>query len=351
MMLVICFEIEFIKQSKINKICYEYRSIFVMSDIEDLVVPQHEKLTEPEVISASRRTDIPAFFMRDMVESIARGYVDTKNPMWHGGGPITRVSLSPNHVKAWVWWSKDYTQWLKAYDANPELFDQYPVHVFQYTINSECELEPNVSRLKHRLSLLPRLIEIAGAPEAIQVRFDPIVHWLDRAGILHNNLGDFNFIVDALADVGIRELTFSFCTPYPKTKARLKKHGLTLVELSREEKEQILVFLMVKAFSRGVTLKACSNMDVTNFKIQLTNEATGQIIGMPTVKQAACVDADLISRLLEQKGFHGKAAKVSHAKDKSQGEGRGACGCHKSRDIGAYQKCPHGCLYCYAQPD
>ena len=84
------------------------------------------KVVESPIISCSRRTDIPAFLMDWIMEKIREGFVDVVNPF--NNKQVSRVSLSPEHVKCIVWWSKDYTEWIKAYKNDEGLFNQYKAH-------------------------------------------------------------------------------------------------------------------------------------------------------------------------------------------------------------------------------
>ena len=73
-----------------------------MSDIEDINLQQPQKLTKSQIISASRRTDIPAFYMDAMVDAMRAGRIDVLTPF----GKRICVSLAPADVACFVWWSK-----------------------------------------------------------------------------------------------------------------------------------------------------------------------------------------------------------------------------------------------------
>ena len=60
-------------------------------------------ITKSEIISCSRRTDIPAFLMDWVIDKMKLGYVDVVNPF--NRKQISRVSLNPEDVRCWVWWS------------------------------------------------------------------------------------------------------------------------------------------------------------------------------------------------------------------------------------------------------
>ncbi len=57
------------------------------------------------IISASRRTDIPALFSDWLFKRMEEGYVLVRNPMnFH---QVSRISLSPDVVDCIVFWSKN----------------------------------------------------------------------------------------------------------------------------------------------------------------------------------------------------------------------------------------------------
>ena len=79
--------------------------------VDNLTKPP--RLIKSEIISCSRRTDIPAFLMNWVVDRIKAGYVDVVNPF--NRKQVSRISLDPLDVKCWVWWSKDFRDWIEHF--------------------------------------------------------------------------------------------------------------------------------------------------------------------------------------------------------------------------------------------
>ncbi|MHA1660214.1 MAG: DUF1848 family protein, partial [Promethearchaeota archaeon] len=100
------------------------------------------KINKFPIISCSRRTDIPAFLMDWVLEKMKIGHVDVVNPF--NRKQISRVSLKPKDLKCWVFWSKNFEEFIKSYKMNEPLFKLYKGYYFQFTINSPSELESNV---------------------------------------------------------------------------------------------------------------------------------------------------------------------------------------------------------------
>ena len=149
------------------------------------------------VLSASRRTDIPAFYMPWFMEGIEKGWFEVKNPYT---GKIRTVPATPMDVHTIVFWSKDFGPFLsKGYG---ELLEKKGYHLFfNFTLNSASpDLEPGVPLLEERLKQL-RELALRFSPESILWRFDPICLYRTEAGD-KNNLGDFEQI--ATAACGLR---------------------------------------------------------------------------------------------------------------------------------------------------
>ncbi|MFX1429540.1 MAG: DUF1848 family protein [Promethearchaeota archaeon] len=283
-------------------------------------------ITKSTIISCSRRTDIPAFLMNWVIERIQFGYVDVINPF--NRKQIYRVSLNPNDVKCWVWWSKNFEEWIKAYNQNKDLFESYKGHCFQFTINSNSELEKNiVISLEDRFKQLEWLVKVFGL-RAVNFRFDPIILYKKQnSNQIRSNLDKFEYIIRSVSSLGLKEMIFSFATIYPKVKTRMFARGYIPIDPTLEKKKEILNKLMEICTSNDMKMRACCQPDLVNIQ---------------GIEQAHCIDAYKIEKIIGEN--------VPKIKDTGQ---RNACGCFKSKDIGGYSgifRCKHNCAYCYASP-
>ena len=284
------------------------------------------KVVESPIISCSRRTDIPAFLMDWIMEKIREEFVDVVNPF--NNKQVSRVSLSPEHVKCIVWWSKDYTEWIKAYKNDEGLFNQYKAHAFHFTINSPSELERYVTiSLEERFKQMKWLVT-KFSEKALNFRYDPIIFYKKRGeNQIHNNLEKFSYIIENISTLGIKEVIFSFATIYPKVKKRMISNGFIPIDIPYEKKINVLKNLMRTCQKHNMQMMACCQPDLLNIK---------------GIKQAHCIDAYKIQDLIGEN--------IIIERDTGQ---RKDCGCYKSKDIGGYSGiflCKHKCLYCYASP-
>lgn len=193
-----------------------------MPDVEDIVAP---KYVRSEVITCSRRTDVPAHYLDKYIAAFKAGFIDVPNP--RNLRQVSRIDLRPGIVKVIVWWSKDFSKLIELYHREPEWFAKYS-HMFHFTLNGMSTLEPGVRvSVDERLEQLQFLCETFG-PESVTLRFDPITHWRDSKGNLCDNLFEFNYIVATAAKFcGIRSVSFSFCLPYSHAKRNMRRSGLT----------------------------------------------------------------------------------------------------------------------------
>jgi len=278
------------------------------------------------IISCSRRTDIPAFLMNWVIQQIKIGYVDVVNPF--NRKQISRISLKPKDVKCWVWWSKNFGDWIKEYENNTDLFNSFKGHSFQFTINSPSELERNIdASLGERFNQLEWLIKEFGLL-AINFRYDPIIYYMRKGtNKVSNNLGKFKYIIENVSNLGVREMIFSFATIYTKVKNRMTARGYTPIDPPFKKKKAILTQLKKICDDFNIQMKACCQPD---------------LLEIEGIEQAHCIDAYKIERLINEK--------IPKIKDMGQ---RKDCGCFKSKDIGDYSgifRCKHNCAYCYASP-
>jgi len=283
-------------------------------------------IVKSPIISCSRRTDIPAFLMDWVIDKIKQGYVDVVNPF--NKNQVSRVSLSPKDVKCWVWWSKNFENWIKTYKSSEEFFKPYKCHYFQFTINSPSELETNLKiSLKERFNQLKWLVNEFGT-QVVSFRYDPIIFYkIKGSNEIRHNLHKFDNIVESIAQFGLKEMIFSFANLYPKVKKRMNARGKIPLELSFKKKKEVLKKLQRVCDKFNIKMMACCQPD---------------LLKIEGIEQAHCIDAIRLGKLIRET--------LPNKKDSGQ---RKDCGCHKSKDIGGYTgifKCVHDCEYCYASP-
>jgi len=276
------------------------------------------------VISASRRTDLVAFFP----EWLASAIRNRQAPVYGPSGGTRVVDLNPDTVHSVVLWSKNFANLTGNHHGLRDLLRIYAQLYFQFTVTGlgGTFLERGVPLFHEALRQLERLVEIAGQPGRVSLRFDPVLSWRE-AGREMTNLHFFEDVADQAASLGIRDIRFSFAQWYGKSKRRAARQGFDYFDPPDGEKIGAARQLAGAARERGLRLYSCSQEFLT---------------AVPGVEPSACIDGRLLQSL------HPGKENASTAKDRSQ---RPACRCTESVDIGSYtQACPHGCVYCYANP-
>lgn len=262
------------------------------------------------ILSVSRRTDIPAFYSEWFYQRIREGFVCVRNPM--NVHQISRIRLSPEVVDCIVFWTKNAAPMLNKLDGLKE-YDYY----FQFTVNNYGkEAEPHVPELSGRLETFMRLSEQIGRERVIW-RYDPFLFSDKYTPEFH--LKSFEKIASAL-ETYTEKCVFSFVDVYPSKNSRNLK-GLNFRQPSFEELDCFAGELSHIGKSHGLVLATCAEV------IDLAKHGIGH---------NSCIDKELIERIT------GEALDVG-----SDGQ-REHCRCVKCDDIGAYDTCPHGCIYCYA---
>ena len=277
-----------------------------------------------KVISASRRTDLVAFFP----EWLSSALQDEKARVHGPSGHTYTVDLSPETVHTIVLWSKNFTNLIENRSSLSSALEKYDQIYLHFTITGlgGTFIEKDVPCPSSALSQLESLIEITGMPERITVRFDPVVYWRKEEKTM-TNLHFFEKLAPVLYARGIRNVRFSFAQWYSKAVRRSSKYGFFYIDPTPEEKKNETQILARIAKTQNLSLFSCSQ----NF-----------LSSIPGVRLSACIDGAHLQVLHPQK------EPVSIKKDRSQ---RAECRCTESVDIGSYtQFCPHSCFYCYANP-
>jgi DNA repair photolyase len=271
------------------------------------------------IISASRRTDIPAFYAEWFMNRLREGYCLVPNPF--NPRQVARISLAPESVDAIVFWSKNPAPMLRFL---PKVEDMGYRFYFLFTLNAYPKaLEPNLPPLAERISTF---IDLSGriGPRRVIWRYDPIILSNRTDASYHRKT--FENLCRQLAG-RTQRVIISIITTYRKTMrnlAPLEKQGYAFDNDPRRnpETEAILSHVATSAAEHGLEIFACAEKrDYTHLGI----------------KPSSCIDAALILDLW--------GIQVSSKKDPGQRE---HCGCALSRDIGMTDTCPHGCPYCYS---
>lgn len=276
----------------------------------------------PLIISASRATDIPAFYADWFFRRLDNGYLRWRNPF---SGQESYVSFKNSRFI--VFWSKNPAPLLSHLSRLKErgigCYIQYTLNDYEYE-----GLEPNVPTLTRRIDTFRRLVDALGLGTVVW-RFDPLI-LTDRINI-DTLLQKIASIADAL--VGHTEkLVFSFADieSYKKVSRNLRLKSINYHEWDEESMREFALRLSML------------NRDNWNFRLATCAERID--LSEYGIEHNRCIDPELISRLAPDDAI----LQNFLYNTKTDSGQRKACGCILSKDIGAYNTCPHGCLYCYA---
>jgi hypothetical protein len=280
----------------------------------------------PVIVSASRRTDIPAFHADWFVRRLRAGYVRWENPF--SGRP---QYVAFDRTRAVVFWTKDPRPLLPHLDE----LDRHGIgYHFQFTLNDyRAEgLEPLVPPLPDRIEAFRTLSERLGRARVVW-RFDPL---LLADGLSAEELAERVIRVGERLHPFTEQMVIAFADirRYAKVRSRLRRFGRGCRELTTEEMRGAAARLAEAARGWGISIATCAEA------IDLADLGIGR---------SRCIDDALLERLFPQDArllaFLGPAESRSRLKDPGQ---RSECGCILSKDIGSYDTCPHACRYCYA---
>ncbi|MEI6825898.1 MAG: DUF1848 domain-containing protein [Desulfuromonadales bacterium] len=272
------------------------------------------------IISASRRTDIPAFYSEWFMNRIREGFLCTRNPF--NANQIQRVSLSPADVEAIVFWTRNPKQLVPHLG---ELKNMGHNCCFLFTITGYPRaLEKKVPRPQDAIEIFINLSKQIG-PEKVVWRYDPVL--ISSLVTLEDHKRIFGKIASALGGHTNR-LIISFADIYKKVKSNLDKFAKTnsvVVSDLTKDMDSLLElshYFAKTADAHGMQIQSCAE--------EIDLDAVG-------ISHGKCIDDIWLNQIFQ--------TRFPHAKDKGQ---RDECGCIKSTDIGMYNTCLHGCEYCYA---
>jgi hypothetical protein len=267
------------------------------------------------IISVSRRTDIPAFYGDWFMARLKDGFTGVLHPF---GGQKYVVSLKPEDVTCLVFWSKNFTPFLENLKIIESMGYKF---YFNYTVTGLPGIfEANVDK-RSTIDTL-KLLSRTYSPQHINWRFDPIIV---------STICGRDFFIKAFEELArefegfVRRCYFSFVCEYNKVKRNFqelqKATGVEIIEVGEDFKINLANELATIAERHGIEMFSCCS----------------DYLAAGRIKKAHCIDGSIIEKLFFPEGFQ-----------YTEKPTRAECGCTESTDIGTYDTCPHGCIYCYA---
>ncbi|WP_294913021.1 DUF1848 domain-containing protein [uncultured Gilliamella sp.] len=262
------------------------------------------------IISASRRTDIPAFYSSWFFNRLKDGFVLVPNP--RNSKQLSRIFLSPDIVDCIVFWTKNPSSMLHKLVK----LSEYPFY-FQFTLTAyEADIEKHLPALQKRIAIFKQLAEQVGQDRVIW-RYDPIL--INKHYTIDYHIDFFKQIASSLRGY-TDSCIISFIDDYPHIQQSLIKEDINRLQVV--DILNLCSSLSEIASDNQLTLQTCAE------EIELLN---------CNISHGACIDKTRIEKITGRL--------LLAKKDKNQ---RNNCQCLESIDIGTYDTCPFGCLYCYA---
>lgn len=323
---------------------------------KEIIVTDQGMQTEaiaPVIISASRSTDIPAFYAKWFFNRLAKGYC-----IWYNPFNQQPMYISFKNCKVVVFWTKNPSPIIPYL---PEL-DKRGIHYyFQVTLNDyEREgFEPNVPSMAKRIETFKKLSSLIGKERVIW-RFDPMIvtpqltprMLLTKIWHIGNELkGYTDKLVFSFVDVkAYRKVQNNLVkeTPY------YNKDNVEQAEMSDAQRTEVVEGLVRL---RDIWKRDRWNLEIATCAEEMDLDKYG-------ISHNRCIDGELMKRIFAddkelvyylhtlkwpEKDMFGEIPpipqKPKNVKDTGQ---RKICGCMVSKDIGMYNTCRHFCVYCYA---
>jgi len=272
-------------------------------------------MERPKIVSASRRSDIPAFHSPWFMDCLRRGEAVVANPFRPRQTRV--VDLRRDAVGAFVFWSRDVRPLMPHLD---EIDGRGYPYYFLITLTAyPRSLEPAVPGPAEAHSFFEALAARIGRRRVIW-RYDPVLFSAETSLDFHRE--NFLKLAGMLAPFAFRVIV-SFVDPYPMVSRRMHRAGFPAGPAAGTPEQQLdlLAHFAAIAAGAGLEIQSCAEAIV----------AAG-------VKPGKCIDDGLLNELF--------GLDLAYRKDPGQ---RKLCLCQDSVDIGSYGTCGHGCLYCYAR--
>jgi hypothetical protein len=264
------------------------------------------------ILNTGMRTDIPAYFSEWFYNRIKEGSVCTRNPYYPE--QVTRFKLDPELIDCLCFCTKNPRPMLSGLSQIDSFLQFWFVTLTPYG----KEIEPNVPEVCEVIGSIRTLSDKVGK-RAVGWRYDPI--FITEKYDLDFHIKSFGEIAEKLSGK-VESCVISFIDLYAKTRRNFPEARA----VTREERAVIGEAFAEIGKKNGVEIRSCcEGTDLVRFGIdargcmtqEILEHAIGMKLDMPKKKMAA----------------------------------RAECGCLLGNDIGMYNTCPHGCVYCYANYD
>ena len=268
------------------------------------------------IISASRRTDIPAFYAEWFMNRIRSQELLIRNPIYYH--QVSKIELTPEVIDCIIFWTRNAKPLMPYLSELDQLGYMY---YFQYTVTTYSkQWETANPPIEKKIETFQNLSKQIGKEKVIW-RYDPI--FLDKKELSINyHIESFEMIAEQLHNY-TEKCVISFLDIYKKIEKKIQEFGI-YSPLDNDDELSILLTAISKIASKyNLRLDTCTeDIDLSKYNIF----------------QGKCIDSKLIEKITDRKFKNAK-------KDPNQ---RLCCGCVASIDIGSYNTCLHGCQYCYA---
>lgn len=319
----------------------------------DIITDNGEKVTaqSPLIVSASRSTDIPAFYSDWFLERLKVGYTTWRNPF---NGVKNYISYKNTHFI--VFWSKNPRPLITS--GLLDYLEERHIHCYvQYSLNNyEAEgLESGIPSLDYRLETFDMLVQKLGVGSVIW-RFDPLIMTDKISG---------NTLLHRLANIAEQlkrktdKLVFSFADifSYKRVKRNLENDNIHYKDWTEEQMKMFASKLAEYNQEWRFRLATCAEkIDLKPYGIEHNKCIDDDLIIRIAYNDAVLMNflgVDIRPKALTLQNDENTfdlgngfcAVKTKDLKDHGQ---RQFCGCIISKDIGQYNTCAHKCEYCYA---
>lgn len=305
----ICFRRKLLfRRPLVNNMCYNSIEVFDEAN-------QHSAgRSEVMILNTGNRTDIPAYYSPWFYNRVRDGYVLVRNPYYPQ--QVTRYRLTPDVVDCLCFCTKNPDPMLERLEELRPFNQLWFVTITPYG----KDIEPNVPEKRRVMESFKSLSTLVGA-ERIIWRYDPI--------FIAENLGysvDFHIQSFEVMAAELQEYTGTCIISFIDLYAKTKRNFPGVKEVAGEQREQLGEAFSQIAQRYGLSIKSCcEGIALQKYGIDPSGCMTKEVI-----EQAIQSPLDL-------------AGQLSRARQE--------CGCLLGSDIGAYNTCGHGCLYCYANYD